>query len=125
MTASSLFDPWEWCRKKGVRVEHELISGTGAWVPGRRAIVLNKGMTRRQQWCCLAHECGHVALGHWGYTLRQERQADEWAAGRLITPEAMERAEGVVGSSTWMLSDELDVAPWVIVIWREMWARAA
>lgn len=125
MTVSSLFDPWEWCRKKGVRVEHGPISGTGLWIPERRVIVLHKGMTRRQQWCCLAHECAHVALGHWGHTLRQERQADEWAAARLITPEMMERAEHLVGHSTWMLADELDVTPWVIVTWREMFERAA
>lgn len=73
----------------------------------------------------LSHECGHVDLGHSGTTPRQERQADAWAAERLIDPEDYRRAELIVGPDLGRLAAELDVTPWVVQAWRDEAARRA
>lgn len=63
-----------------------------------KRIRLREGMTLRKETSALAHELAHAVFGDvpskFGpVNAKQERRADEWAALRLITPEAYRAAE--------------------------------
>lgn len=71
----------------------ELPSGNAWWSPAYDVVYLRKGILQVERRCSLAHELGHRALGHSGQCrhpdaarigVRQERDADVWAATRLI-----------------------------------------
>lgn len=86
----------------------------GGYDPTTRTIRLAPGMSARTTRSVLAHELGHACLGHLPATTsatrtQQERQADEWAASRLITPRAYAEAEEVRGPHLASLAFELDV----------------
>jgi Zn-dependent peptidase ImmA (M78 family) len=74
----------------------ELPSGNAWWSPAYDVIYLRKGILQVERRCALAHELGHRALRHNGQCRhpdaarigqRNERDADVWAASRLITVE--------------------------------------
>ena len=86
----------------------------GGFEPVSRTIRITPGMSARTTRSVLAHEMGHVMLGHAPSALpevgrQQERQADEWAACRLITADAYARAEEARGPHLASLAFELDV----------------
>jgi len=61
----------------------------GAWVPDERVILLDSGLDVAGRRCALAHELAHIDLGHepaggW-LGQRQEREADDLAATRLLS----------------------------------------
>jgi Zn-dependent peptidase ImmA (M78 family) len=72
-----------------------LDEGAGWWCPQDRVILLDERLDRRSARCVLAHELGHALLGHTGclpgygarrwLAARIERQADRWAADRLVS----------------------------------------
>jgi Zn-dependent peptidase ImmA (M78 family) len=71
-----------------------LPAGQGWWWPDQRAILLDASLSPREARSVLAHELAHVDHGHRQVSrcgpdgprlaVRQERQADTTAAGRLI-----------------------------------------
>jgi Zn-dependent peptidase ImmA (M78 family) len=86
----------------------------GGYDPATQTIRLNPGMSVRTTRSVLAHELGHACLGHCPaptsvVRASQERQADEWAACRLITPQAYAEAEEVRGPHLASLAFELGV----------------
>ncbi|WP_460447411.1 ImmA/IrrE family metallo-endopeptidase [Angustibacter aerolatus] len=92
---TSRWSPWgELARHPDIWVHRcRLQEGRGWWVPSERVILLDAGLDRRTARCVLAHELAHALLGHtWpeGYresgwlAARLERQADRWAAERLL-----------------------------------------
>lgn len=83
----------------GVRVTHVSLRGRdGEYRHDLKRIRLQEGMTLRMERSILAHELGHAVFGDvpskFGpVNAKQERRADEWAALRLITPDAYRAAE--------------------------------
>lgn len=83
----------------GVSVEHTpLARRDGEYRHDLKLIRLREGMTLRLERSILAHELGHAVFGdvvskHGPVNAKQERRADEWAALRLITPQAYAAAE--------------------------------
>lgn len=78
--------------------------------------------------CALAHELGHYVLGHdpeasgW-WSTRQENQADEWAANRLITPADYAAAELAHGPHAGGIASELEVTKHIVTVWRRSFER--
>ncbi|WP_407107820.1 ImmA/IrrE family metallo-endopeptidase [Rhodococcus aetherivorans] len=111
-------------------LEGELPGGErGRWYADKRVIVLQSGMSITRTRCALCHELGHAFLGHDMSTLdpviraRQERQADEFAAERLITAESYARAEAIHGAYLPSIANELNVTLAMAEAWRELWIR--
>ncbi|GMA33537.1 ImmA/IrrE family metallo-endopeptidase [Litorihabitans aurantiacus] len=86
-------------------------------------IVINPRKGYLTQRMTLAHELGHVALGHdWGTrhdAAADERAADIWAAGVLIKPDDYRMAEEIVGSHPGALAKELGVTAGLVVYWQQ------
>lgn len=100
----------------------------GRWYDTRRTISLRAGLHPTHWVCTLAHELGHAAHNHSSDATgwlrdRQERQASEWAAGALISREAYELAEALVGSHPGALAKELGVTTELIRVWRGLHER--
>lgn len=98
----------------GVRIVERPGRTRGGFEPASRTIRISPGMSARTTRSVLAHELAHAVLGHETSTLpsvrrQQERQADEWAACRLITPRAYAEAEATRGPHLASLAFELDV----------------
>lgn len=75
-------------------ISDHLPSGRAWWCPASQTILLASNLTQAERRCALAHELAHIDLGHTGRAAaverhRQERQADELAARRLITLPAL------------------------------------
>ncbi|MDV2477468.1 ImmA/IrrE family metallo-endopeptidase [Rhodococcus zopfii] len=91
-----------------------------------RTIVLRPGLPRRRRRGVLGHELGHayykhIRCGDPYLSARQERQADEYAARLLITPEEYARAEQIHGPNVHMIAYELDVTRPIVVAWQNMY----
>lgn len=73
----------------GAHVQHGYPPGNrwGAWYPGPQVILLRPDLAPLQYSYVLAHECGHLHLGHTTTGWREEFQADLYAARLLIHPE--------------------------------------
>lgn len=83
----------------GVIVEYAALSSrNGEYRHDLKRIRLREGMTIRQERSVLAHEVAHAVFedvpSKFGpVNAKQERRADEWAALRLITPDAYRSSE--------------------------------
>lgn len=87
------YDPHEHAEALGIQVVYrKLRTANGLWVPDHRVIFLQTRMRAIHERSVLSHELGHVCLGHRDATPRQEKQADRWAARKLIHPEELEQA---------------------------------
>lgn len=100
----------------------------GKWFPDRRLIHLRPGMGPTNRLYTLAHELGHAVLGHMAHPppwlhARQEREADEWAAGKLIPRHKYEEAEIMIGHHPGALAKELGVTTRLIHVWRNLHER--
>ncbi|WP_087587737.1 ImmA/IrrE family metallo-endopeptidase [Prescottella equi] len=108
----------------------DLPSGTrGEYIHEERLIKLDAGLSERQKKCTLAHELGHAHHGHTkpqseAERLRQERQANDYAAQALITADAYAAAEAQYGPHIAALAFHLGVTPAVVRSWRSWWCRA-
>jgi Zn-dependent peptidase ImmA (M78 family) len=92
------------------------------WEPEHRVILLDRRLDQRERRSCLAHELAHLELGDVALEAgpdaarqgrRQESAADQLAASRLITLDAL--ADALV----WCLgadevAEELHVTPWAV-----------
>lgn len=100
----------------------------GWWLPTHRVISLRRGLSMVEKRCTLAHELGHVVLRHlapapeW-VRQRQEREADEWAAGALISKSAYRETELLVGSHMGAIARELGVTTHLVGVWRKLYER--
>ena len=84
------YDPQQHAERIGVRVEYRRgLVHPGLWVPDHHTIYLRAGMTSIHERSVLAHELGHVCLGHRTSTPKHELQADRWAVRRLIDPDEL------------------------------------
>lgn len=97
----------------------------GGYDPVTRTIRLNPGMSRRTTRSVLAHELGHACLDHHpaptsAVRAQQERQADEWAASRLITPRAYAEAEEMRGPHLASLAFELEVTVELVTAYQRL-----
>lgn len=103
MTTGVRWSPWAELRRYPDIWVHRcrLSEGLGWWCPGERMILVDERLDGCQTRCVVAHELGHAVLGHgWSpdfadvdwLARRQERQADQWAARRLVTVDALAEA---------------------------------
>lgn len=89
-----------------------------------RLITLNPRMSESLQRSTLAHELGHAYYGDtWAadpeVLMLQERRANTYAAGLLITPSEYALAEQLVGPHTGALAKELGVARYIVEAWQQ------
>lgn len=85
----------------------------GRWYPDLHIIALTPALTRIEERCTIAHELGHVCLGHRASSPKHERMADRWAARKLINPHDLaDIAAGTPDAGRWCL--ELDVTPHIL-----------
>ncbi|MGH3689576.1 MAG: ImmA/IrrE family metallo-endopeptidase [Microbacterium sp.] len=97
----------------------------GGYDPVTRTIRLDPGMSRRTTRSVLAHELAHACLDHHpaptsAVRAQQERQADEWAASRLITPRAYAEAEEMRGPHLASLAFELEVTVELVTAYQRL-----
>lgn len=97
----------------------------GGWFPDYDLILLRDGLSYVGQLCTLAHELGHAARGHVGgatgwFSVRQERQADEYAVELLINPVEYRLAEELCGGHVGAIAAELGVTVHVLNTWRQL-----
>lgn len=102
----------------------------GGFDPATSTIRLSPGMRVRTARSVLAHELGHAHLGHGPATTsairaQQERQADEWAASRLISPRAYAEAELPRGPHLASLAFELDVTIELVLAYQRLLRQGA
>lgn len=76
-------------------------------------ITLRWGLGPVQLLCTLMHELGHAANRHRGHNARQEREANAWAAVRLIGRDDLVNAV-VVESTLQAVAHNLGVLPDVV-----------
>jgi hypothetical protein len=114
MTTSGAYDPFEHAERLGIEVVFgRLRSAHGLWVPDHRTIILKRGMRALHERSILAHELGHVCLGHEESTTRNEFLADRWAARKLIAPDHLAEVARVHHDpAQWCI--ELDVTPHIL-----------
>lgn len=84
--ATPLYDPYAHADQMGVRIyRHTLHDCYGAWIPGKRAILLDRNIPAEFEVPVLAHECDHAEHNDPpGHHVRYEARANLHAAQRLI-----------------------------------------
>lgn len=102
----------------------------GGFDPVTRTIRLSPGMSTRTTRSVLAHELGHARFGHTparkpAIRAQQERQADEWAACRLITLRAYAEAEELRGPHLASLAFELGVTIELVTAYQQLLRQGA
>lgn len=111
----------------GLTVQLEDLGARNGEVRAGGRIVVNEDRSLSVQCEVLAHEIGHFVLGHnWTRAhdvIRDERQADTYAARLLITPERYALAERLVGTNAGALAYELQVSVRLIDLWRISYRR--
>lgn len=114
------YDPWEHAARLGVRVERHPLAGTqwGRYLHDRQLIVLRPGLSDIQARATLAHEVVHAEYGDRDTAdrithIRQERRADDIAAQRLISQEALARVARVHAYPQ-LIAAELGVPMWLL-----------
>lgn len=84
---------------------HDISPARAAWVRDAQVVFIDRQLTRAEGRSALAHEIAHIDLAHeprglaW-FDTRQEREADQLAARRLIPIEAL------ADIFTWTRDDE-------------------
>ena len=107
----------------GITISHHAGGEKGKWIPETKTVSIRHGMHPTQTLCTLAHELGHAHHGHTpgasGWLRdRQEREADEWAAGVLIDDDAYMVAESDCGGYEGAVAWELGVTVHLLRVWR-------
>lgn len=108
-----------------IAIDSHIGGEKGRWYPIRKTVSIRKGLHPIQHLCTLAHELGHAHHGHvpgatgWVHA-RQEREANEWAAGFLISQGDYQRAEEVCEGHVGGIASELGVTQEIVRAWRGM-----
>jgi hypothetical protein len=111
LSSRGAYDPFEHAERLGVDVVYGRIRSANAlWVPERRTVIMKRGLRRLVERSALAHELGHVCLGHRDDRPRHEFLADRWAARHLIAPDHLAEVMAISDDpGAWCV--ELDVTP--------------
>jgi len=81
------YDPFAHADALGITVRFgRLRTANGLWLPDHRSIIIKEGMRAVHTRVALTHEIGHADLGHEDDRPKHERQADRYAARRLVDP---------------------------------------
>lgn len=81
------YDPYEHAGDLAVRVIHrKLTTGTGLWAPDINTVFIQERLHRVHERSALAHELGHVDLGHRDDRPKHAVAADRYAANNLVDP---------------------------------------
>ncbi|WP_120338089.1 ImmA/IrrE family metallo-endopeptidase [Cryobacterium soli] len=93
-STTDVYDPHEHAEQLGLTVAYQsLRANFGMYIPGRKIILLRRGMKVATERSVLAHEIAHYLAddrrtdGVW--SIRQERRADLAASRRLIPAERL------------------------------------
>lgn len=116
----------EYAERRGIRVEwHDIGTANADYHHASRTIRLHPRRNVTVQRCALAHELGHAWHGHepGGHYEAQERAADEYAAGLLISAHEYRLAERLVGHYPGQIAQELGVTSRIVEAWCRMQAR--
>lgn len=113
----------------GLRVQFRNLGRTTGYLFGGGLVVLNHRHNIAAQRETLAHEMGHAHHGHdWSREhdkVRDELDADRYAARLLIPLEQYAAAEGIVGSHPGALAKELHVTRRLVELRQEDLRRDA
>lgn len=95
------------------------------YFPRSRRILYRLGLGWTETVCAIAHELGHAAHNDVTQTdslrdIRQENRADCWAVNTLISKDAYQMAETLVGSHPGALAVELNVTVEYVTLWRKI-----
>lgn len=109
------------CQAIGVHVVFLPLRGVaGGYVHELRLIIVDSTLPPSQQRAVLAHEYVHALCGHEGV---QDQGTEAWvdcrAARLLVSPVEYALAERFYGGDVVAIAEELDVAVWVVVAYRE------
>lgn len=113
----------------GVTVEYtNLTSRNGEYRHDLKRIRLRDGMTIRQERSVLAHEIAHAVFADvpskFGpVNAKQERRADEWAALRLIAPDAYRASEAEWDGHPSAIAYDLGVTTKLVTAYQRVLAR--
>lgn len=115
-------------RELDLRVIERAGANLGGYHHGSRTIRLDPKMPRRVARSVLAHELAHHVFGdqpspYGPVRAKQERRANEWAALRLITPEAFAEVEQLRDGHTASMAHDLDVMPELVEAFRRLLLR--
>lgn len=120
---------FDFAEMQGISIEFvPLRNRDGEYRDDLKRIRLREGMSHRLTRWVLAHELGHAAFGDvpsmFGpENARQERRADEWAALRLVDPEAYREAERLRGGHVPSIAHDLDVVTKGVEAFQRILAR--
>jgi Zn-dependent peptidase ImmA (M78 family) len=79
------YDPFTHAEMLGISVRFgQLRTANGLWLPEHRSIIIKEGMRAVHTRVALTHEIGHADLGHEDDRPKHEKQADRYAASRLV-----------------------------------------
>lgn len=110
--------------ERGIYVAYRPLRRIAYYMHSERLIVLNSRKTDSVLRSALAHELGHAHYGHGAHGgPRDEREADQYAARLLISPDAYAAAEALVGEHPGALARELGVTRRLVELRREDFAR--
>lgn len=124
---TTMMDPDALAEALGVTLTEHAGGEKGRYYGGRH-ISLRRGLGPVNRRCALAHELGHLVSGHdptaagW-FRVRQERQADEFAARLLISPVEYAAAETILGPQPSLIAHELGVTVKVLKTWQSLYER--
>lgn len=84
------YDPWEHAELLDIPVfVRRLRTANGRWFPEYGEIIISDRLRVRDQRLALAHELGHGVLAHPDDRPKHEKQADQFAAQNLISPDEL------------------------------------
>jgi len=118
-----MFDVEDFACSLGIKVVESSKARFGYFCRDTGTIVVPTGVPARLRRSMIAHELVHAVYGHTVSDAKSERQADEYAARLLITEKEHRRAETMFGQDVDMLAYELNVAPSLIIAWREQFSE--
>lgn len=119
---------WNLAADLGLNVVERRGIHRSGYRPGDNTIQLTPGMRGRVLRSVLAHEIAHHVLGHYPTDFgpirkRQETEANRWAAGYLITPEAYAEAERDRNGHAPSIAYDLNVSDELVVIYQRQLLR--
>ncbi|MBF4551640.1 MULTISPECIES: ImmA/IrrE family metallo-endopeptidase [unclassified Pseudoclavibacter] len=117
------WEPFECARDLGISVQfcRELGGDLGRWYPKQTTILILDSLPFFIERSVLAHEIAHAVLGHDSSTPKAERQADRWAARRLISIEDF-RAVAAQSPDPGQWCVDLQVTPRLLVTAADLYA---
>ena len=115
----------------GVTIAEHTGGEKGRWHRARRVVSLRRDLGPVNRRCTLAHELGHAALDHevrgdlprW-IVVRQDKDADEWAARLLISEVEYAVAESIHPAPS-AIARELEVTLHLLEVWQRLHERIA